>query len=238
MARSILVLALALVAPLVSAYSFTGSGRASLRVAPRRAAAAAGAGGLRMESFGLPFAENPNENSDVRILGEAKYKTQFIKSYKPKSLLLTGDLYPVFKTVQKKKLLSTTADVGLLSQLTELGFGLSDIEKILPVLEQSGALSLASKNLPFLLNVIGYLVIEPGEIAIPTIAAALKTPPIVFQAAGAGIIGWDAYSWVAGLEPALIGVPLKLPLTLLTLPLAALLIVAGGVLQKGGFDDE
>ena len=64
------------------------------------------------------------------------------------------------KETQDKRLLSATADAGLLTQLTELGFGLSDIEKILPVLEQNGLVSFAGKNLGFLLNIIGYLVVR------------------------------------------------------------------------------
>ena len=72
MARLVLLALL----PLVSGFGFS-SRRA---VAPRAAARS-----IRMESFGFEFAENPNENSDPRILGEFKYKTKFVKSYKPKA---------------------------------------------------------------------------------------------------------------------------------------------------------
>ena len=144
MARLVLLALL----PLVSGFGFS-SRRA---VAPRAAARS-----IRMESFGFDFAENPNENSDPRILGEFKYKTKFVKSYKPKALVLTGEPYPLFRETQNKRLLSATADAGLLTQLDDLGFTLSDIEKILPVLDKVGALRIAGQNLPFLLNIIGYL---------------------------------------------------------------------------------
>ena len=36
---------------------------------------------------------------------------------------------------------------------------------------------------------IGYAVIEPGQIAIPGITAALKVPAPLYAAAGAGIVG-------------------------------------------------
>merc|ERR1740138_53362 len=178
MARYAVVLALL---PLATGYVNTAR-RSAVRPTARRA----GAAGVRMESFGFEFAENPNDNSDPRILGEFKYKTQFVKSYKPKSLLLTGEPYPLFQATQDKQLLSATADAGLLSSLTDLGYTLADVEKILPVLEQNGLLTLASKNLPFLLNVIGYLVVEPGQIAIPAIGTALKVPAIAFTAAAVG----------------------------------------------------
>merc|ERR1740138_48217 len=107
MARYAVVLALL---PLATGYVNTAR-RSAVRPTARRA----GAAGVRMESFGFEFAENPNENSDPRILGEFKYKTQFVKGYKPKALVLTGYLYPIFKTTQEKRLLSTTADAGLLT---------------------------------------------------------------------------------------------------------------------------
>jgi hypothetical protein len=225
MARLVLLALL----PLVSGFGFSSrraGGRAP--VAPRAAARS-----IRMESFGFEFAENPNENSDPRILGEFKYKTKFVKSYKPKALVLTGEPYPLFKSTQEKRLLSATADAGLLTQLDDLGFTLSDIEKILPVLDKVGALRIAGQNLPFLLNIIGYLVVEPGQIAIPGIAAALKVPAPFYAAAGAGIAGYDAYANALGINPKLLGIGLLPYLTALSLPVAFLLMGLGGVLQFG-----
>merc|ERR1719231_1318609 len=208
MAR-VLALLLAL-APLASGYAFTARRSVGSRQMARRAT---GAAGLRMESFGFEFAENPNENTPAEILGEFKYKTKFVKSYKPKALLLTGEPYPLFAATQEKRLLSATADAGLLTQLTDLGLGLSDIEKLLPILEQNGLLSLAGKNLPFILNVLGYLVVEPGQVAIPAVTNLLKVPAPLYTVAGAGIIGWDAYPFAAGIEPELLGIGLRVPLT-------------------------
>ena len=42
--------------------------------------------------------------------------------------------------------------------------------------------------------------VEPGQIAIPAIANLLKVPAIGYQAAAAGIVGWDIYTYVAGIE--------------------------------------
>ena len=226
MARLVLLALL----PLVSGFGFSSrraGGRAP--VAPRAAARS-----IRMESFGFEFAENPNENSDPRILGEFKYKTKFVKSYKPKALVLTGEPYPLFKSTQEKRLLSATADAGLLTQLDDLGFTLSDIEKILPVIDQVGGLGFLGKNLPFLLNIIGYAVVEPGQIAIPTITAALKVPAVAYTAAAAGIVAWDGFQIATGADPKFLGIGLLVPLTLLSLPIAGLLYIVGAVLGSAG----
>ena len=43
---------------------------------------------IRHESFGLPGAEDPNENTPKEILGEYRYKKEFVADVKEDSLLL------------------------------------------------------------------------------------------------------------------------------------------------------
>jgi hypothetical protein len=68
------------------------------------------------------------------------------------------EVYPIVDRVREKKLLTRTAESGLLSALQEQGITLSQAEKLLPLLEQTGALSFLAKNGEFLLNTVGFLV--------------------------------------------------------------------------------
>lgn len=66
----------------LSAHAFAP--RSACQTAPARRM-----GTIRFESFWLnKVAEDPNENTDPRILGEVNYKKEFVESYKPDSLLL------------------------------------------------------------------------------------------------------------------------------------------------------
>ena len=48
------------------------------------------------EGFGLPGAEDPNENTPRAILGEKRLKTEFIRSYAPDATLLKGGVDGIF----------------------------------------------------------------------------------------------------------------------------------------------
>ena len=48
------------------------------------------------EGFGMPGAEDPNENTPRAILGEKRLKTEFIRSYAPDATLLKRGLGGVF----------------------------------------------------------------------------------------------------------------------------------------------
>jgi hypothetical protein len=62
----------------------------------------------------------------------------------------------VFQEVQAKKLLSATVDAGVLGTLGDLGLGLADVEKLLPLVDESGILALVARNLPLAIIATGY----------------------------------------------------------------------------------
>lgn len=64
--------------------------------APARPTLGARTQTIAHESFGLPGAEDPNENTDERMLGEARYKKEFIKSYAPDATLLKEGFGGIF----------------------------------------------------------------------------------------------------------------------------------------------
>ena len=139
-----------------------------------------GAVSIKMENFGLDFAESQAANTPLEILGERRLKTEFISSYKPTATVLEGKMYPLLQEVQSKKLLSATADSDILGSLEDLGLSLSDIEKLLPVIEKAGLLGFVANNLPKVLVATGYLLVEPAPALIPAIGALLKIPPPVY----------------------------------------------------------
>ena len=69
--------------------------------------------------------------------------------------------YPVLDRVREKKLLTKTAESGLLSALADSGLTLKQVEALLPALEDAGLLSFAANNADFLLNTVGFLVRVP-----------------------------------------------------------------------------
>ena len=137
------------------------------------------------ENFGLNFAEDQSENTPFAILGERRLKTEFVKSYKPTASVLEGKPYPVFQEVQEKRLLSATADSGLLGALDDMGLTLSDVERLLPQLDKSRILGLVSKNLPLAVIAVGYLLIEPAPFLLPVLGAALRVNGAIWAAVAA-----------------------------------------------------
>ena len=137
------------------------------------------------ESFGFDFAEDQAENTDLTILGERRLKEEFIRSYKPTATVLEGKPYPVFQEVQEKKLLSGTVNSGLLRALDDLGLGLGDVEKLLPVIDKAGVLGLVRKNLPLAIIATGYILIEPAPFLLPVLGALLAVPSGIWTAVAA-----------------------------------------------------
>jgi len=145
------------------------------------------------ESFGFDFAESQAENTDFEILGERRLKEQFIRSYKPTATVLEGKPYPLFQEVQAKKLLSATVDAGVLGALGELGLGLADVEKLLPLVDESGILALVARNLPLAIIATGYLLVEPAPFLLPVLGTLLKVPPAVWTALAAAATAGEVY---------------------------------------------
>lgn len=174
----------------------------------------------RRENFGLDFAEDQAKNTPKEILGERRLKTEFIKSYKPTATVLEGKPYPLLQEVQQKKLLSKTSEAGLLGALDDLGLSLSDIEKLLPYIEKSGLLSIAAKNLPLAVILIGYTLVEPAPFLIPLLGVALKVPPPIYAAAALSTASAEAVIVLAKLDDyALLGLVL-VPVALVSAVLA------------------
>lgn len=140
------------------------------------------------------------KNTPLEILGERRLKTEFIASYKPTATVLEGKPYALLQEIQRKKLLSKTSEAGLLGALEDLGLSLSDVEKLLPVIEKSGLLSLAAKNLPLAVILTGYLLIEPAPFLIPVLGVALKVPPPIYAAAALGAAGAESLIVGANLD--------------------------------------
>merc|ERR1719359_1010998 len=137
------------------------------------------------ENFGFDFAEDQAANTDFVMLGERRLKTEFIKSYKPTATVLEGKPYPVFQEVQEKKLLSATVNSGLLRALDDLGLGLGDVEKLLPLVDKAGVLGLVRKNLPLAIIATGYILIEPAPFLLPVLGALLAVPSGIWTAVAA-----------------------------------------------------
>ena len=157
-------------------------------------------GVVTMESFGFDFAESQVKNTPVEILGERRLKAEFIKEYKPTATVLEGTPYPLLQEIQKKKLLSATADSDLLGSLEDLGLSLSDLEKLLPVIDKAGLLGLAAKNLPLAVILTGYLLVEPAPILIPVLGALLKIPPPLYALTAATCATLEALIVLTGSE--------------------------------------
>eukprot|EP00611_Tribonema_gayanum_P021879 TRINITY_DN42_c0_g3_i2.p1 TRINITY_DN42_c0_g3~~TRINITY_DN42_c0_g3_i2.p1 ORF type:complete len:181 (-),score=42.79 TRINITY_DN42_c0_g3_i2:1236-1778(-) len=87
--------------------------------------------------------------------GEEGYRT-YVATYKGDALV--NRVYPVLDRVREKKLLTKTAELGLLGALEDAGLTLSQAEALLPAVEEAGLLSFAANNADFLLNTAAFLV--------------------------------------------------------------------------------
>lgn len=153
------------------------------------------------------------------LRGEAAYKN-FVESYKPEALILGGEKYEILTRVRQLKLLSATADSGLLEALEAKGLTLSQVEKLLPVVDDLGLLPLAVKNKDLVLS-LAPLLIEPAPALLPLVVSLLRTSPATFSTAGAVLVGLGV---VESLDNVLLGAPLAL----LGAPLVLLGAVLGG----------
>jgi hypothetical protein len=122
-------------------------------------------------------------------------------------------------------LLKTTVDAGILSKLEANGLDLVTIEKLLPAIESTGALSIAGNNQQLLLNLVAPLLVEPAPLLLPVIAGALEKGPAAFYGAAAVCFGLDAYLFATNAEVPFVGLSAGVSLGLLLIPLG---VVAGG----------
>mmetsp|Transcript_13931 Transcript_13931/g.12633 ORF Transcript_13931/g.12633 Transcript_13931/m.12633 type:complete len:257 (-) Transcript_13931:61-831(-) len=171
------------------------------------------------ENFFLDIAEDPAVNTPKEIFGEVSYKT-FVEKYDPEALLVGGKKYNIIERVRALKLLSLTAESGLLEALEEKGLTLSQAEKLLPLVDELGLLPLLAKNKELVLAVAP-LIIEPAPALLPIVVSVLKTPASSFTYTGLTFATVGTYELF---DNALLGAPLLL----LGLPLFVLGSVLSG----------
>ena len=129
-------------------------------------------------------------------------------------------------------MIGKTAELGLLSKLENLGLDLAKAEELLPVLEESGALSLVGNNQQLLVNLVAPLLIEPAPILLPAVAGLLDKGPSAFYALAAASAGLEAAIYVTGTEIPLTGIGLWPLSALLLVPAAGISGVAGVALAS------
>ena len=138
--------------------------------------------------------------------------------------------YNVIQRVRELDLLQATIDNGILSKLEANGLDLATVEKLLPVAEELGLLSLAGNNQQLLANLVAPLLIEGAPIALPLVAGALEAGPVAFYGAAAVLLGADAFLLANNVEIPFLGLSAGVFLGLLLVPLAVALGVAGTAL--------
>jgi len=174
------------------------------------------------EGFGFDFAENTYENQPDFLKGEGEYKT-FVGKTQENSFL--NRQYNVIRRVREMNLLKTTADTGILSKLEANGLDLVTLEKLLPVIEETGALSLVGNNQQLLINGVAPLLVEPANLLLPVIAGALEKGPSAFYAASVVAFGLDAYLYASGSTLPFVGLSSGFYIGLLLVPLG---VATGG----------
>mmetsp|Transcript_11946 Transcript_11946/g.19805 ORF Transcript_11946/g.19805 Transcript_11946/m.19805 type:complete len:216 (-) Transcript_11946:104-751(-) len=179
------------------------------------------------ESFGFDFAEDSYENTPGEILGEANYK-QWVNRIDENSFL--NRQYNPLRRVRELGLLQTTVDAGLLSKLEKNGLDLVTIEKLLPVAEELGLLSVAANNQQLLLNLVAFFLIEGAPFLLPPLAGALEVGPPAFYLASASALGLDAFLLANHVELPFVGLSAGFYLGLLLVPVAGISAIVGTTL--------
>jgi hypothetical protein len=129
--------------------------------------------------------------------------------------------------VRELNLLKTTADAGVLSKLEKQGLDLVALEKLLPVAEDLGLLSLVGSNQQMLVNLAAPLLIEPAPFLIPLVAGAIEIGPAAFFALAAACGGLELYFITNNVEVPLVGLSAALVGGLLLVPLTVVGAAAG-----------
>jgi hypothetical protein len=150
------------------------------------------------ESFGFDFAEDQFKNSAREVAGEANYKN-FVASYNPEGLILGGPSYDVITRLRELKLLTLTAESGLLEALEAKGLTLSQVEKLLPLVDELNLLPLLASNKDLVRNTLLPLLVEPAPALLPLVVSLLKTNPSQFQLLGGLFVGLGLYEDLSNL---------------------------------------
>ena len=143
--------------------------------------------------------------------------------------------YNVIRRVRELDLLQATIDAGVLSKLEKNGLDLATLEKLLPLAEELGLLSLAANNQQLLVNLVAPLLVEGAPFLLPVVAGALEVGPPAFYLAAAGFGGIEAALIANEVEVPFVGLPAGVVLGLLLVPLTVASAGAGvalGSLKK------
>ena len=177
----------------------------------------------------LPTLNDPGKVTPNLLLGEEKYR-DFVESFDDAALLNKEDpfatggkgSYDPIDRVRALKLLTLTAESGLLEALEARGLTLSQVEKLLPLADSLGLLGLVKANKGLAVGAAP-LLIEPAPSLIPILVSVLKTSPATFTGAGVALAGAGAF------EVTQSNTLLAIPLVLLGLPLLAVGSVLGSL---------
>ena len=112
------------------------------------------------------------------------------------------------------------------------GVDLETIEKLLPLAEQYGLLSLAGNNQQLIVNLIAPLLVEGAPLLLPVVAGALGVGPPAFYLAAVAFGGTEAFLVANDVEVPLVGLPAGVIAGLLLVPLTAVSAGAGYVLSQ------
>jgi len=170
----------------------------------------AGLAPLRENFFiDLPTLNDPVKVTPALLQGEANYKN-FVGKYDPNALLLGGEKFSLIKRVRELELLSKTVDSGLLQALQDKGVTLTQLERLLPIIDNAGLLPLALKNKDLLVGVLPLLV-EPAPALLPLVTSVVSTSPSTFASLGVAFFlagGYELFEGnVLGVLPILLGAP-------------------------------
>jgi hypothetical protein len=109
-----------------------------------------------------------------------------------------------------------------LSKLDSLGVDLETIEKLLPLADELGLLSVVGNNQQLLLNGVAPLLVEGAPLILPVVAGALAAGPPAFFLAAGGSFALEAYLLANDVEVPFVGLPAGVVLGLLLVPLGAI----------------
>jgi hypothetical protein len=134
--------------------------------------------------------------------------------------------------VRELNLLKATVDNGILSKLEAQGVDLVTIEKILPLLEEFGLLSLAGNNQQLLVNLVAPLLVEGAPLLLPVVSGALGVGAPAFYGGAAFFGGLELAFIATDAQVPLIGLPAAAVVGLLLVPLTAASAAAGAALDS------
>lgn len=107
---------------------------------------------------------------------------------------------------------------------------MATVEKLLPVAEELGLLSLAANNQQLLVNLVAPLLVEGAPLLLPVVAGALEVGPAAFYLGAAGLIGADGFLLANNVEIPFLGLSAGVFAGLLLVPLAVVLAAVGTAL--------